>query len=145
MRPPWPWPQLPFSIWIWTLPSLPWRRKWHPTLVFLPGESQEQRSLVGYSPWCHKELDTTEWLTHSLPHFILFLLYPATNLYTPDYFWIFFFLWTDFQVSRGLMCLSTPPAGLSLFILPTSPPPLPHLFHLWTVWNQAWASSLSIW
>ena len=28
-----------------------WRRKWQPTAVFLPGESQGQRSLVGYSPW----------------------------------------------------------------------------------------------
>ena len=28
--------------------------------VFLPGESHGQRSLVGYSPWGHKELDTTE-------------------------------------------------------------------------------------
>ena len=29
----------------------PWRRKWQPILVFLPGESHGQRSLVGYSPW----------------------------------------------------------------------------------------------
>ena len=35
--------------------KLPWRRKWHPTPVFLPGESHGQRSLVGYSPWGHKE------------------------------------------------------------------------------------------
>jgi len=28
----------------------PWRRVWQPTPVFLPGESQGQRSLVGYSP-----------------------------------------------------------------------------------------------
>ena len=28
----------------------PWRRKWQPTQVFLPGESHGQRSLVGYSP-----------------------------------------------------------------------------------------------
>ena len=27
-----------------------WRRKWQPTPVFLPGESQRRRSLVGYSP-----------------------------------------------------------------------------------------------
>ena len=33
-----------------------------PTPVFLPGESHGQRSLVGYSPWGHKELDTTEQL-----------------------------------------------------------------------------------
>ena len=35
---------------------LPWRRKWLPTPVFLPGEFHRQRSLVGYSPWGHKEL-----------------------------------------------------------------------------------------
>ena len=29
-------------------------------LVFLPGESHGQRSLVGCCPWCHKELDMTE-------------------------------------------------------------------------------------
>ena len=34
--------------------------KWQPTPVFLPGEFYGQRSLVGYSPWGHKELDTTE-------------------------------------------------------------------------------------
>ena len=37
--------------------------EWQPTLVFLPGESQGQRSLAGYSPQGHKELDTTEWLS----------------------------------------------------------------------------------
>ena len=31
---------------------------WQPTPVFLPGESQGQRSLVGYSPWGHTESDT---------------------------------------------------------------------------------------
>ena len=39
---------------------MPWRRKWQPTPVFLPRESHGQRSLVDYSPWGHKELDTTE-------------------------------------------------------------------------------------
>ena len=37
-----------------------WRRAWQPTPVFLPGESQGQRSLVGYSPWGHTESDTAE-------------------------------------------------------------------------------------
>ena len=37
-----------------------WRRKWQPPPVSLPGESHWQRSLVDYSPWGHKELDTTE-------------------------------------------------------------------------------------
>ena len=40
----------------------PWRRKWQPTPVSLPGESHGRRSLIGYSPWGHKESDTTEWL-----------------------------------------------------------------------------------
>ena len=34
-----------------------------PTPVFLSGESHGQRSLAGYSPWGHKELDTTERLS----------------------------------------------------------------------------------
>ena len=42
------------------LGRFPWRRGWQPTLVFLPGESHGQRSLVGYSPWGCKELDMTE-------------------------------------------------------------------------------------
>jgi len=40
--------------------QIPWRRKWHPTSVFLPGESHGQRSQVGYSPWGCKKSDTTE-------------------------------------------------------------------------------------
>ena len=42
--------------------NIPWRRKWQPTPVFLLGKSHGQRSLVGYSPWGHKESDTTERL-----------------------------------------------------------------------------------
>jgi len=38
--------------------KIPWRRKWQPTPVFLPGESHGQRSLAGYSPWDRKESDT---------------------------------------------------------------------------------------
>ena len=45
--------------------KIPWRRKWQPTLVLLPGESHGQRSLVGYSPWCRKESNMTEQLTLS--------------------------------------------------------------------------------
>ena len=39
--------------------EIPWRREWLPTPIFLSGESHGQRSLVGYYPWSHKELDTT--------------------------------------------------------------------------------------
>ena len=40
--------------------KIPWRRKWPPTPVFLPGESQGQRSLVGYRPWGRTKSQT--WL-----------------------------------------------------------------------------------
>ena len=66
-----------FWMWDWVVTSsvfpggnpwvrkIPWRRKWQPTPVFLPGEYHGQRSLAGYSPWGCKESDTTEWLnTH---------------------------------------------------------------------------------
>ena len=34
--------------------KIPWRRKWQPTPVFLPGKLQGQKSLVGYSQWVAK-------------------------------------------------------------------------------------------
>ena len=40
--------------------KIPWRRAWLPTPVFLPGEFYGQRSLAGYRPKDHRELDTTE-------------------------------------------------------------------------------------
>ena len=53
-----------YKRWNSTLRSLMriWRRKWQPTPVLLPGESHGGRSLIGYSPWGCKELDTTEKL-----------------------------------------------------------------------------------
>ena len=45
--------------------KIPWRSKWQPSPVLLPGKSHRRRSLVGYSPWGCKESDTTEQL-HSL-------------------------------------------------------------------------------
>ena len=48
--------RLGFDPWV---RKIPWRRKWQPTVVFLLGKSHEQRSLVGYSSWDLKELDTT--------------------------------------------------------------------------------------
>ena len=44
--------------------KIPWRRKWQPTLVFLPGKSHGQRSLVGLSSWSHNELGTIEHMVH---------------------------------------------------------------------------------
>ena len=42
--------------------------KWQPTPAFLPGKSHGWKSLAGYSPWGHKESDTTERL-----HFLFFI------------------------------------------------------------------------
>ena len=50
----WWWKQL------WRGAGSLWRRKWQPTLVFLPGKFHGQRSLMGYSPWGCKEWDMTE-------------------------------------------------------------------------------------
>ena len=52
-----------------------WRRKWQPTPMFLPGESQGWGSLVGCHLWGRTELDTTEAAAtamHSTGNYILF-------------------------------------------------------------------------
>ena len=55
-----------------------WRRKWQPTPVFLPGESQGRESLVGCRLWGHTESDTTERL-----HFHFSLSYIGEGNGTP--------------------------------------------------------------
>ena len=42
-----------FNPWV---REIPWRRKWQPTPVFLPGESHHKRNMTGYSPWDHKRV-----------------------------------------------------------------------------------------
>ena len=62
--------QAPSGLGLPWVRKIPWRRKWQPTPVFLPGKSHGQDSLVVYSPWCHTELDTTERLRLiASPHF----------------------------------------------------------------------------
>ena len=51
-----------FNTWIG---KIPWSTEGQPTPVFLPGESQAQKSLSGYSPQDPKESDTTEATEHS--------------------------------------------------------------------------------
>ena len=52
----------------------PGEKKWQPTPVFLPGKSHGQRSHVGYSPWDHKESDTTEKQTNNNNTYIYMIL-----------------------------------------------------------------------
>ena len=57
------WWRCRFNPWVG---KIPWRREWQPSPVFLPEESHGQRSLVSYIVHRgHKELDTTEQLTHT--------------------------------------------------------------------------------
>ena len=43
--------------------KIPWRRKWQPTPIFVPGEFHGQRSLAGYSPYDHTKLDGVKWFS----------------------------------------------------------------------------------
>ena len=58
-----------FDSWVG---KIPWRRKWQPTPVFLPGEFHGQRSLESYTPWGRKESDTTKQLTHTQHTLLLY-------------------------------------------------------------------------
>ena len=50
--------RLRFGSWVG---KIPWKRKWQPAPVFLPGKFHGQRSLAGYSPWGCKGSDMTEY------------------------------------------------------------------------------------
>ena len=63
------------EIRVWSLGQEdPLEEEMQPTPVFLPGESHGQRSLVGYSPWDHKELDMTE-------HTVRYIFYMSSIKY----------------------------------------------------------------
>ena len=82
-----------FNPWVG---KIRWRKKQQPTLALLPGKFHEQRSLVGNSPWGHKEADMTEWLsvgTHTHAHFLchnkVIILELLSKLNLPPFFhWI---------------------------------------------------------
>ena len=92
-----------FSPWV---RKIPWRWKWQPTPGFLPGKSHGQKRLVGYSPWGHKVLDTTERLsTHS--HTFILIYYVCINFHLQGY---------GFLNNSGLVSSPLCPQGLA-FIL----------------------------
>ena len=86
--------------------KIPWRRKWQPALVFLPGESYKQRSLEHYSPRGHKESDTTERLKNSIkiwsisPSSLVYLRWNRTFLASWPHFLPYFL---PFSISSVLL------------------------------------------
>jgi len=73
------------ETWVWSLVGkIPWRSKWLPTPVFLPGEFHGQRSLAGYSPWGLRVGDYCDF------HFL--------------------FLWFQ-RASQGALVVKSPPAN----------------------------------
>ena len=53
-----------FAIHSWCFIVMDWRRKWQPTPVLLPGKSHGQRSLVSYSPWGRKYINSSLFFKH---------------------------------------------------------------------------------
>ena len=60
------------------------RRQWQPTPVFLPGESQGRRSLVGCRLWGHTESDTTEATQQQQQQQDLKAPFPSFILHCPN-------------------------------------------------------------
>ena len=63
----------------------PWRRKWQPTPVLLPGKCHGQRSLVGYSPWNRKESHMTEQLHVSISVLLLLAVHWIFHQHFPNF------------------------------------------------------------
>ena len=94
-----------------------WRKKWQPTPVFLPGESQGQQSLVGCHLWGRTESDTTEarqqqqqqWNIYIFLMWTIFKVFIefviiSLRFYVLDFFFFFFFFWP--WDTWGLSCLT---------------------------------------
>jgi len=79
-------------IYIYIYIYTPWRRKWKPTPVFLPGEFHTQRSLADSSLWGCKESDTTKQLTHTHPH-------THTHIYTHWIIYIYTYIYRCTQIN----------------------------------------------
>ena len=90
---------------------MPWKRTRQPTPVFLPGESQGQRSLVGHSPWGCKELDATKHSTCTCLTHEYYVLFKMSQEYLHPYGWIFIEFcgrgWFQGRVKQGRSPIDT--------------------------------------
>ena len=78
----------------------PWRRKWQPTPVFLPGKSHGLRILVGYSPWGCKESDTTKQLHLSLIYIYIVSIHTHTHTHTHTHIWTYRYMDISLDIDR---------------------------------------------
>ena len=81
--------------------NIPWRRKWKPTPVFLSGKLHRWRSLVGYSPWCHKKLDMTEQLS---TYTVAVVFHSVLNLHFLSEYWCWALLHVHTGISYNFHC-----------------------------------------
>ena len=110
-----------FDSWVG---KIPWRRKWQPIPVFLPEESDGQRSLEDYSPQCRK---SWTWLSDRT----------CTHMPTPS----------GAVLPKPLVTCSTPLRAASFPVGREGPSPLPAFIHrelankkCGTKFSEAWAS-----
>ena len=70
--------------------KIPWRRKWQPTPVFLPGKAHGQRNLADNSPWGHKRVGydlVTEQQQHGMQPLIWLMSSFLSQLETVPFMW----------------------------------------------------------
>ena len=68
--------------------KIPWRRDWQSTSVFLPGKFHGKKSLVGYIPGSHKELDTTECLSTCISDLVVISRLKKTRVQMSEAFFL---------------------------------------------------------
>ena len=99
-----------------------WRRKWQPTPVFLPGESQGLENLVGCRLWGHAKSNTTKATQQQQQH----------RPHIPGSYAILFFTASDFNFTTRYNHWVSFPHWLSLFILSVATSPLYSSYILYT-------------
>ena len=85
--------------------KIPWRRKWQPTPVFLPGKSHGQRSLVGYSPCGHRvghdrTLNATWYVFYNQWCLIFKDMWTQSDVQLEYYTWLMPMLYWWLSISR---------------------------------------------
>ena len=98
--------------------KIAWRREWQPTPVFLPGESNGQRNLMGYSPWGHKRVrhdlaPKQQWIVLAFTKYLGLSTQGALMRWVPIEL-----KWSFTQKSNFCSCQLIPPLACNgLFVL----------------------------